>query len=342
MRRSPLPLALAAVRPALLAAALALAGAPGAAAAGGRVAAGTKLSVERVVAVVNDAVILRSELDARLVPVFADAAQIADPKERARRVDKLQGQVLDEMVNEELIVQAAEAAKIEVEASEVQAAVDEIKKQNNLDDAALGQALAAQGYTLSNYKQDLRRQLLRLRAVNQLVRPKVQVTDEDLRARYDQLQRRADAVSAVHVAHLRFDLPEHPTEQQRAAARERAAQAIAKVRGGQPFAAVAASDSDDASTRETGGDLGWFERGSMEPSWEQVVFAMDKGDVRGPVDGARGLEVFTVLDVKKTELAPFDKMKDQLKAEQTRREMDKQTQAWLDDLRKKAFVELKL
>ena len=56
------------------------------------------------------------------------------------------------MVNEELIVQAAEAAKIEVDATEVQAALDEIKQQNNLDDAELAQALAAQGYTMSNYK----------------------------------------------------------------------------------------------------------------------------------------------------------------------------------------------
>ena len=50
---------------------------------------------------------------------------------------------------------------------------------------------------MSNYKHDLRRQLLRLRAVNQLVAPKVQITDEDVRARYDELQRRSESVSAV-------------------------------------------------------------------------------------------------------------------------------------------------
>jgi parvulin-like peptidyl-prolyl isomerase len=320
----------------------ALAGPVARAAPGPRIAPGTKVIVERVVAIVNDRVILRSELDARLVPVMADAAQIADPKERARRIDKLQGQVLDEMVNEELIVQAAEAAKIEIEASDVQAAVDEIKKQNSLDDAALGQALAAQGYTLANYKSDLRRQLLRIRAVNQLVRPKVQVTDEDLRARYDQMQRRADAVSAVRVAHLQFDLPEHPTEQQLAVAKERAAKAIARVRGGEAFAAVAATDSDDANTKNTGGELGWFERGSMQADWEQVVFAMEKGDVRGPVTGAKGLEVFQVLEVKKSEVKPFEQMKDQLKGQVTQREMEKQTQTWLEELRKKAYIDIKV
>src|SRR6185295_2829032 len=104
--------------------------------------AGKKLVVERVVAIVNDAIVLASELEARMTAVRGEANQIADPKERERRISKLTSQVLDEMVNEELIVQAAEAAKIEIESGEVQAALDEIKQQNNLDDAGLSTALA--------------------------------------------------------------------------------------------------------------------------------------------------------------------------------------------------------
>ena len=83
------------------------------------------------------------------------------------------------MISEELIVQAAEQAHVEVDSSEVQAALDEIKTQNKLDDAGLQQLLAQQGFTMANYRADLRRQLLRLRAVNQLVAPKVTITDED-------------------------------------------------------------------------------------------------------------------------------------------------------------------
>src|SRR5438067_62956 len=200
--------------------------------------AGKKFRLERVVAVVNEAVILQSELDARLVPLRAEAEQIQDLNERKRRLAKLSSQVLDEMVNEELIVQSAEQAKIEVDSSEVQAALDQIKEENKLDDAGLAQALAAQGYTLQNYKADLRRQLLRLRAVNQLVAPKVQVTDEDIKARYDQLQRRSEAVSAVRLSHILIKLPEHPTEQQLNDAKEKAAKIMERVKAGEAFAAV--------------------------------------------------------------------------------------------------------
>jgi parvulin-like peptidyl-prolyl isomerase len=304
---------------------------------------GKKRRVEYVVAVINDAIILNSELEARRAPVLAEAAQITDPKERDRRIAKLTSQVLVEMVNEELIVQAAEAAKVEVESSEVQSALDEIKQQNNLDDAGLSTALAAQGYTLANYKGELRRQLLRLRAGNQLVAPKVNITDEDVRARYDQMARRTEQVQAVKLAHMLFKLPEHATEQQLADAKEKASKAIARVKAGEEFAKVCATESDDDSTKATGGELGWFQRGSMaNPEWEPIVFAMEKGDVRGPVTGPQGFHVFQVTEIKRSDLKPFAEMKDQLQRELRRREMDKQTQVWVDELRKKAYIDIKL
>jgi parvulin-like peptidyl-prolyl isomerase len=299
--------------------------------------AGKKFGLERVVAVVNDSIILQSELEARLVPVRAEAEQITDPTERRRRLAKLSTQVLDEMVSEELIVQAAEAAKIEVDSSEVQAALDEIKQQNNLDDAGLSQALASQGYTLSGYRQDLRRQLLRLRAVNQLVAPKVQVTEDDVRSRYAELQRRSNAVSAVYLSHILFKLSEHPTEQEIAAAKEKAAQAIQRVNAGETFADVAKAMSADSNI-----ELGWFQRGSIQPDWEQVVFSMQKGETRGPVRGPQGLHVFYVGDVQSAALKPYPEMKEQLQRELRRRELDKQTATWVEELRKKAYIDIKL
>ena len=304
---------------------------------------GAKLKVDYVVAIVNDAIILNSELEARRTPAIAEAQQITDPKERDRRIAKLTSQVLDEMVNEEVIVQAAEAAKIEVESSEVQAALDEIKQQNNLDDAGLATALSAQGFTLANYKTEVRRQMLRLRAENQIVAPKVQVTDEDVRARYDQMARRTEQIQAVKLSHMLFKLPDHATEQQIAEAKEKASKAIARVKTGEEFAKVAAAESEDDSTKATGGELGWFQRGSMaNPDWEPVVFAMEKGDVRGPVTGPQGFHVFQVTEVKRSDLKPFADMKDQLQRELRRREMEKQTQTWVEELRKKAYVDIKL
>jgi peptidyl-prolyl cis-trans isomerase SurA len=304
--------------------------------------AGKRVVVERVVALVDNAIIMRSELDARLLPVLAEAENIADPKERARRIDKLTRQTLEDMVNEQLVVDAAEAAHIDVEADDITATLDDIKKQNKLDDAGLAEALAQQGYTLAGYRTDLRRQLLRLRAINQLVRPKVQVSDDDVKARYDQVSRRSEGTAAVQLAHMLFRLPEHPTEQQIADAKAQSAQALSRVRAGEAFAKVASEVSQDDGTKATGGELGWFARGTLSvPEWETVVFSMEKGDVRGPVTGPQGFHLFMVSEIKRSDVKSFAEMKEQLKGELTRRAMDKATQVWLDDLRKKAFVEIK-
>lgn len=298
--------------------------------------------VDRVVAVVNDAVILGSELDVRLLPLLGDVEGIDDPEERRRRLDKLRGQMLDDMINEELIVQASVEARIEVEAADVNSALEEIKKQNKLTDAQFAEALVVQGYTLASYKNDLRRQLTRLKAVNQLVRSRVNITDEDVRARYDALVRRSESVSAVRLSHILIEVPEKATDAQVTAAKERAAAAITRVRNGEDFATVAADVSDEAATKMSGGELGWFERGTLSPEWEAVVFSMEKSEVRGPISGPTGLHVFFVAEVKRTEIKSFDDLKEQIRAELTRREMDKQTALWIEELRKKAYIDNKL
>ncbi|MCA9678693.1 MAG: peptidylprolyl isomerase [Kofleriaceae bacterium] len=298
--------------------------------------------VDRVVAVINDAVVLASELDVRLLPMLADLEGISDPGEQQRRLDKLRGQVLEDMINEELIVQAAGEARIEVDPKEVDAALTEIKQQNKLSDDEFAEAITAQGFTMAAYKNDLRRQLTRLKAVNQIVRGRVNVTDEDVRARYDAMVRRSESVRAVHLSHLLVAVPDKATDAQLAAAKEKAAAAVQRVRNGEDFATVATEVSDDDATKAGGGDLGWFERGTLTPEWEAVVFSMDEGEVRGPVSGPRGLHVFYVSEIKRTDMKSFEDLKDQIKTELIRRDMDKETKAWIDELRRKAYIDNKL
>jgi parvulin-like peptidyl-prolyl isomerase len=71
------------------------------------------------------------------------------------------------------------------------------------------------------------------------------------------------------------------------------------------------------------------------------VFSMDKGEVRGPVSGPTGLHVFFLAELKNTEVKSFDELKEQIKGELRRRDMEKETARWLADLRKKAYLDIK-
>lgn len=294
--------------------------------------------LDRVVAVVNESVILESELRLRVAPLLADVKAIRDPRARQRRIDKIKRNVLREMVNEELIVQAATTAKLKVKEKEIRKTLDGIKKQNKLDDAGLAQALAMQGYTIASYKKEMRRQILRMRAINMLVRPKVRISKEDVRARYDAMNRRSAAVSKVRLHHVLIALPHKPTDVQIAAAKRKAAEVIRQAKAGVPFKKLAQKYSDDPKTKADGGELGMIERGTIPTQWEVIVFAMEKGEVRGPISGPQGLHVFYVSEVVKKQVKAFKEVKAQLRNELYRKSLDRKTRDWLDDLRKKAHV----
>ncbi|MBX3159327.1 MAG: peptidylprolyl isomerase [Deltaproteobacteria bacterium] len=297
-----------------------------------------RTTVDRVVAVVNDAVILQSELEQRIAPVRAAAMEMQDLAERSRRLAKLQGQLLEEMVNDELMLQAAVAAKITVEQSELQATIDYIKERNQLDDAQLADAMKAQGLSFDHFRRDLMRQ----RAINQLVMPRMQLGEDDIKRRYDELSRRAANASRVQLSQIVFELPEHPTEQQLAAAKARAQAALDRIKGGEKFADVATAVTDDARTRPTGGQLGWFDPDTIDPAWEPVVFGMSKGDVRGPIQGKGSLILFHADEVQVTAMKPYDQMKGELTKQLKEKELAKLTTTWIAELRKKAHVELKI
>jgi peptidyl-prolyl cis-trans isomerase SurA len=297
-----------------------------------------KVIADRIAAVVEDSVILVSELDQRMLPLRQEAMSITDVNERERRLAKLAQQTLEEMVNDELILQAGVAAKLSVDPEEVKAALDYIKKTNKMDDAQLAEAMKAQGITMATIKNDL----LRQRAVNELVGRKIAVTDEDIRARYDEINRRAASVSAVSLSQILFALPEHPTEQQIADAKRRAYATIDRVKAGEDFAKLATELTEDATTKSTGGMIGWVEPTTLDPAWESAVFGMDKGDVRGPISGAKGVYVLFANDLKRTQVEPFAKIKDQLASELRRTQLAKLTRAWIEELRKKAHIEIKL
>jgi parvulin-like peptidyl-prolyl isomerase len=292
-----------------------------------------RVMVERVAAVVNDVVVLDSEVTQRASAIGEEDAQKAKSSVR---------QVLDQLIDEELILGAAAEAKLEVNDDEVQKALDEVKRQNHLTDKQLEAALSQQGYSMREYKRDLKKQILRLRAVNVLVRPRVQVSDDDVKARYERLSGQSSTVTEVHIRHVLLLLQEKPSQDEMEAARRRAGEIVARVRGGEEFADLAKSLSDDGTTKGSGGDLGWYKRGELPTEWEEILFAMTEGEVRGPIRGPRGLHVFQVIENKKETVRPFAEVKDQLKEQIFRDEMDKQTKVWLQELRKRAHIEIKI
>jgi len=139
------------------------------------------VEIDRVVAMVNADVILESELARRAAPLAPAPGKPPPPGARK--------QALEQLIDEMLFSQEASRARITVADEDVNAALQQIKQQNKLDDAGLEKALAQQGFTLELYREDIRQQLLRLRVINLIIRPAVVVRDDELEAAYKEAKK---------------------------------------------------------------------------------------------------------------------------------------------------------
>ena len=279
---------------------------------------------------------------ARVAPLARELQSISDLEERRRRLGKLEAQALESLVNEELINQEAIKSKLEVTDKQVQLAIADTMARNNLDEAQFKEALKAQGDTLSSYRRSIRKQILRLRAINTFVRPRVTISDDDIKAQYERVNRRNAGVSRVklHQVLIKLDAKAPPSDKK--AAQKKATKVVELSQAGKAFSELAATYSDDENTKATGGGLGWIERNSLPSEWETIVFAMSKGEVRGPIESPQGLHVFHVSEVERGTQKPLSEMKEQLRNELFRTELDRQTLLWIDELKKKFHVKTKL
>lgn len=299
--------------------------------------------VDRVIAVIEEGIILRSDLDGRIAPLLEQLKQIPDATMRKQKLAELQRQALDHMIGEKLIAHEARKLKIEITDKEIERAVADVMQRNNLTREQLEEALRREGKSLDAYKrQILRPQLLRLKVLNSTVRARVSVSEEELRAAYQKNMRELGVETKVRARHIFVMLPDHPSDAQVAERKRFAESLLAQIKKGKAFDELARKHSDDSVTRTDGGDLGFFGRGTLPANVENVVFQMKKGEVSKPLRTSRGFHLIELTDRKESEARPYEDVRRELKQQLQEEKQQRATEAWLRELRKKAHVEIKL
>jgi len=296
--------------------------------------------VERVAAVVGDSLVLASEVEDRVGPLMSDVSRITDPEKRAARAAALRHEVLERLIDDELILQQATELKLSISSDQVDASIEEIKKQNGLNDDQLREALRTQGMTMAAYRADLRRQLLRYRVLNIAVGSRVNISDDEVRAYYDRHMKDGSNVQ-VRASHVFVAIPDGADAATAAEKQAQAQKILERAQAGEDFAKLARETSDDAATRNDGGDLGYFGKDMLPKAIEELVFAMKVGEVRGPIRVDRGFHVIKLVDRKIKDPKPFDEVKDDIRMQLRQKDMERQTKIYLAELRKKMLVDIR-
>jgi peptidyl-prolyl cis-trans isomerase SurA len=299
--------------------------------------------VDRVAAVVNNDIIALSEVESRAAPELAKAASLPTPAARAEGREKALKDAVEALVGDKLLENEIKELNIEVTEQEVDAAIEDVKKQNpNLEGDAFEQELRVQGYTMTTYRDFLRKHMRRLKLLNLKVRGKVKVSDDDLRAEYQKWARMESDDAELKARHILVKLQSKPTPAQLEAAQKKAAAIAEEARKpGVDFAELAKAKSEGPSA-DQGGDLGWFRRGVMVKEFERVAFALKVGDVSDPVRTNFGFHVIKVEERRLVAAKTFDEMKDQLRERLLHDQLDKYTEQYVQELKQSAIVEVKL
>jgi peptidyl-prolyl cis-trans isomerase SurA len=295
--------------------------------------------VEKIAAVIGENVVLASEVEEKAAPLMADISKVTDPDKRAARASSLRHEVLERLIDDELILQQAVELKLSVSSDQIDASIEEIKKQNNIDDDQLREALRGQGMSMGAYRADLKRQLLRFRVLNIAVGSRVNVSDEEVKAYYER-HMKGSANTQVRASHIFVAIPEG-ADMATAAEKQAQAQKILERAKTEDFAKLAREVSDDAATRAEGGDLGFFGKDMLPKPIEELVFAMKPGEVRGPVRADRGFHVIKLVDRKVKDAKPLDDVKDDIRMQLRQKDMERQTKIYLTELRKKTLVDIR-
>ena len=244
--------------------------------------------LDRIIAVVNDGVILQSQLEQTMATV---AHQIQASGGKLPPEDVLAKQVLQRLILNELLVQKAHDNGVRVSDDQVDAAVASIAQQNKMTVPQMQAAMQQQGVDYASFREQLREQLL-VRAVQQQV---MQQSADVSNAEIDNLMSSpAFKEGEVHLSRILIGLPEGADAKQIAAAQAKADKIESELKAGKSFAALAVSDSSAPEALD-GGDLGWRRVDELPPSIQQIVDSLQPGAYTQPLRDPSG---FTILKLE--------------------------------------------
>lgn len=246
-------------------------------------------AIDQIAASVNDEVILASEIEEQLYIALQRAGGRPDPAQ----LDTLRRRILDQMIDEKLIIAEAKRQGIVVSDAEIEkqvsAAIDDVKERLG-SEAAYAEQLKRENTTEARlrdrYRTELRRQLMGQRLVEKQI-PRKPVPAKEAEAYFVAHRDRFPKLPGeVRLAVIQ--IPPAPDSIALTAGRKKALDARARILKGEKFAKVAAEVSDDKASAQSGGDLGFFARGRMEPAIEEAAYSLKNGELSQPIQTPYG------------------------------------------------------
>jgi peptidyl-prolyl cis-trans isomerase SurA len=300
-------------------------------------------SLDSIIAIVNDTVITQSDLDKTIAGIknqlMASNAPVPAP-------DVLRKQVLEQIINRKLQLQAAEQAGVRIKDEQMDKAISNIAAGNKMSVADLYQRVVAQGMSKEDYRKEIREEMTLQQIAQQEAGAKISITPEEvksfLRAKSWQKDSNVPAVKEYHVEDLIVLLPETASADQIAAAKKQADDLVTKAHQGMSYSAIASAEATNKTVEES--DLGWRKLSEIPSAFAAKIDTMKKGSVIGPIQTANGFHIIHLVDQRQATSTAANNVGTPTESEAQQmlyqQKMDAAVKKWVARLRNQAVINM--
>lgn len=293
--------------------------------------------VDTIMAVVNDDIITAQDLNKRMKVVYTqiDNAPIS-AEEKAQARIHMRGQVLNEMIRETLFQQEIKKAGISVSAQEVNDAINNIKANNNFNDEQLQEALALQGFSYTDYREELTRQILSNKLMNRNVRSKIVVTKADIERYYNEHSAEYLSAREYRVWNLFVRWSEYGSENERNQSMMIINGIYDRLKSGADFMELVGA----AGKTYGGGELGYYKLTEIAPDFRTVIEGLGPYSYSDIIYGPGSAQIFYVSEIRVAENQGVEEVSEEITEKIYQQELDKTFEAWLKELHNNSHIEI--
>ena len=304
-------------------------------AAGSSTVQAEPIYVDGIVAVVGNDIITWSELE------DAEVALKTDPSFAVDDSTSVKSQVLDRMIEDHLINQAAARESIIVGTADVDRAIDGWMQQNQITKDVLEKELEKEGISWDDYHANFRKHLTQSRFIDYLISPKVSVTDAQISAYYarEVSSVKKEQVADIWLVFLAYGA--NPSPETQATLLERANQLHQSLKSGETDFGNAAKTMSDHPSSEEGGYLGSFKRGELFPELDKAAFSSTSGQgLLPPIVTANGIFVVKSEIGQVSDTVSLEQARPQIEGMLYQQELQRQLSLWVEEARRNAHIEI--
>ncbi|EAO1427542.1 peptidylprolyl isomerase SurA [Salmonella enterica subsp. enterica serovar Enteritidis] len=250
--------------------------------------------VDKVAAVVNNGVVLESDVDGLMQSVKLNAGQAGQqlPDDAT-----LRHQILERLIIDQIILQMGQKMGVKITDEQLDQAIANIAKQNNMTMDQMRSRLAYDGLNYSTYRNQIRKEMIISEVRNNEVRRRITVLPQEVDALAKQIGTQNDASTELNLSHILIALPENPTSEQVNDAQRQAESIVEEARNGADFGKLAITYSADQQALK-GGQMGWGRIQELPGIFAQALSTAKKGDIVGPIRSGVGFHILKVNDLR--------------------------------------------